>query len=197
MYWDTAHVVAEEFDAALLRFDGWERLAGWIGTEPHPVPEPVVFEANVSITRRSDYPRNDVRWPLMSDRMLATLRAVGEFPHRAVPACLIDDTVPAAARKDAAGAWRSDILDPRFSIVQLLEHIDPVDWERSTFRRSRIDPSTVMRFSKLVLTRPSDGLPPLFRLTAKCDDLFVSAAAREALVSAGVRGVAFKAVPVA
>ena len=77
--------------------------------------------------------------------------------------------------------------------MQIIEHIDVVDWERSVFDRHEIGPGNVFySFDKLVLRKPDRGLPPLFRISANEGMLLVSAEARSALESAGIRGVTFK-----
>lgn len=195
LFWDTSHLPGEVLDAELKRFDGWSRCAGWHSTRDMEIPPEIHFEANFSITRKSDYPSNDVVWSLMSPEMIAVLTSVGDFSHRTIPVRFLDRSVHDADRYLPDGTVRPEVVDDRFAVVQLLEHVDVVDWERSEFRRSRIDPESVARFSRLVLVEPPGGLPPLFRIPAKTSMLFVSVAAREALEAAGLRGMVFEDLP--
>lgn len=190
---DAAHLKGTDDDAILVPFEGQDQVCGWVGTRVCQVPNPVLFEANFRITRRCDYPCNDVNWPIMSRRMLETLRNVGEFPHRLVPVRLVDRSVQGPARYCADGTPRPELVDDRFAAVQLIEHIDVVDWERSVFDRYEIGPGIVFySFDKLVLRLPAGGLPPLFRISANEGMLLVSAEARGALESTGIVGVKFR-----
>lgn len=189
---DPSHLKGNDNDATLVPFEGQVSICGWIGTEPHRVPEPILFEANFKVTRKSDYPCNDVNWPIMSPRMIDTLRKIGDFPHRLVPVRFIDRSVQGPARYLPDGSLRPEVVDDRFAVVQLTEHLDVVDWERSTFRRSRVDPEGLIFFTKLVLVSPASGLPPLFRIPHNNGMLLVSAEARRALEAAGIRGVKFR-----
>lgn len=190
---DSKHLKANDGDAILAPFDGWEYVCGWVGTEHCEVPSPVLFEANFKVTRQSDYPCNDVNWPIMSPRMIEVLSDVGDLPHRFIPVRLVDRTTAGSRRYLPDGNLRPEVVDDRFAALQLTEHIDVVDWERSTFRPRRSNPNGVW-FSKLVVREPPGGLPPLFRLAAE-PMLLVSAAARRALEKAGIVGATFMSIP--
>lgn len=196
LFWDTKHLGKTDEDAMLVPFKGDEYVCGWVGTEPLQVPDPVLFEANFKVTRQSDYPCNDVNWPLMSPRMIEVLRSVGDFPHRLVSVRLVDHKVRRAARYAPDGSLRPEAMDDRFAAVQLTEHIDVVDWERSVFERDQIGPGIVFySFDELILREPPGGFPPLFRIPASKGLLLVSARARRALEDAGIHGVVFDDLP--
>jgi hypothetical protein len=194
LFWNMKHIKGTVYDATLIPFQGDEQVCGWIRTEQLRVPDPVLFEANVKVTRQSDYPCNDSNWPLMSPRMIETLRTVGDFPHRLVPVRLVDRKARGAARYLPDGSLRPEVVDDRFAAMQLTEHIDAVDWERSTFRQSGVAPG-LCYFDKLVLVSPPNGLPPLFRLSSSGGKLLVSAEARRALEAAGIIGIHFLPLP--
>jgi hypothetical protein len=194
LFWDTKHLKGTDEDATPVPFDGLDSVCGWVGTEYREVPRPVLFEANFSVTRQSDYPCNDGNWPIMSPRMLAVLRGLGDFPHRLIPVRLVDRRASGAARNLPDGSLRPEVIDDRFAAVQLTEHIDVVDWERSTFKPGRINPKSGY-FTKLVLREPAGGLPPLFRIASDASMLLVSAEARRALEEAGIKGIIFSSIP--
>ena len=194
LFWDTKHLGKMDEDATLVPFEGKEYICSWMGTKLHEVPEPVLFEAKFKVTRQSDYPCNDVNWPLMSPRMIEVLRAVGDFPHRLIPVRFIDQRARRNKRYLPDGSLRPEVIDDRFAAVQLTEHIDVVDWERSTFKPSRINPKSGY-FDKLTLVEPAGGLPPLFRVPSDTSMLFASAEARRALEAAGIVGIKFLPLP--
>jgi hypothetical protein len=106
----------------------------------------------------------------------------------------VDRNIVGSARDLNNHDPRAEVVDDRFAAVQLTEYIDVVDWDRSTFERSRID-LELCYFEKLVLRNPDGGLPPLFRLSANEGMLLVSSAARQALEAINIRGVEFDPLP--
>jgi hypothetical protein len=194
LFWNTKHLGKTDEDATLVPFEGKEYICGWVGTRRPAVPEPVLFEANFKVTRQSDYPCNDVNWPLMSSRMIEVLRGVGDFPHRLIPVRFVDQRARGDKRYLPDGRLRPEVVDDRFAAVQLTEHIDVVDWDRSTFKPSRIDPKSGY-FIQLTLVEPTGGLPPLFRIPSDMSMLLVSAKARRALEEAGIIGIEFLPLP--
>ena len=191
---DASHVKSTAYDATLVPFEGDEYVCGWVGTERPKVPEPILFEANFKFTRQRDFPCNDVSWPLMSPRMIEVLRGVGDFPHRLIPVRFVDQRARGNMRYLPDGSLRPEVVDDRFAAVQLTEHIDVVDWERSTFKPSRINPKSGY-FIQLTLVEPAGGLPPLFRVPSDVSMLLVSAEARRALEGAGIVGIKFRPLP--
>ena len=191
---DPSHLKGKDDNAILVPFEGKEYICGWVGTRRPAVPEPVLFEANFKDTRQSDYPCNDVNWPLMSPRMIEVLRGVGDFPHRLIPVRLLDQRARGNKRYLPDGSLRPEAVDDRFATVQLTEHIDVVDWEHSSFKPSRINPKSGY-FTNLVLRKPAGGLPPLFRIPSDVSMLLVSAEARRALEAAGIVGITFMSIP--
>lgn len=195
LFWDMDHIKGTVYDATLVPFKDSGYVCGWIGPEPRQVPEPVLFEANFKVTKHSDYPCNDVNWPIMSPRMLEVLLEVGAFPHRLIPVRLVNRKVLGPARYLPHGSLRPEVIDDRFSAVQVTEHLDVVDWERSEFERKRLGVATTYSFDKVVLREPPGGFPPLFRIPQKASLLLVSAEARRALEAAGIRGIQFLKLP--
>jgi hypothetical protein len=174
----------------IVEFPGWD--ANWVlaGVCPPFEPsEPVEFDTNFALLEKvPDYPNNTARWPVMSRRMLDVLLSVGEFAYHAIPVTLVQDTIDVDVRYDALGRPKPEYSKTDYVAVQLLSYTDVFDAERSLFTRSRLDPDEILRIRKLALNVPPEGLPPLFRLEVYDVHLFVSAEARAALDSAGIRG---------
>jgi hypothetical protein len=187
---DGTHLGDDEFDATLVKFDGSDMTAGLISSRPLEIPEKVFFEANLDTLKTIDYPINDVSWPIMSRRMLDALLSVGHFTHRAIPVIMLDDTVKTGDRLDAAGNPRVGVAGVKdFLAVQVTQHTDAFDWERSEYVPHPTLKNRVFKAKKLVLR--GMPLPPLFRLSAMPGPLLVSAAGRAALVGAQMRELRF------
>jgi hypothetical protein len=145
------------------------------------------YESSLSDT---DYPYNDVGWPIMSKRMLNTLVSVREFPHKTWDVSFVGFSDNAPARlleKGLSGGVRHD----EFVTVQLLECLDIFDWENSVYEMDSMFPDEVDRIRKLILKVPKEGLPPIFRLKVDHILLYVSPEGRAALESANIKGVRF------
>jgi hypothetical protein len=185
--WDSSHFVDLDADAWLVKFSGYENIQLALLKE-YNLPEKIEFDAIFDVIQRSDFPINDVGWSIMSQKMLDILLSVGSFPHRVIPLVMVDCEVI------GRGGKRSEKEDHRFVAVQLLEHLDIFDWEKSIYKHHPRLPNRVYSINTLVLKKPQDNCRPLFRLSAYPSKLFVSGKARMALEKAGIRGVVFEEI---
>jgi hypothetical protein len=146
------------------------------------------YESSLSDT---DYPYTNVAWPVMSKRMLNTLLAVKEFPHRTwdVPLVGFPDNAPEMLLRE--GLRDGVRHDNEFVAVQLLEHLDIFDWENSVYKEGYVSPDKVQSIRKLTLHVPEEGLPPIFRLKVAPVILYISPEGRAALETANIKGVRF------
>jgi len=187
LFWDTSRVGDEGVTANLVEFPGSDNAIGWIHTRRIEVPDPVYFEARVETIREVDYPDNDVRWPIMSERMRAIL--LGDAPeHRVMPVAFLDDMVPTAERFENRTP-RPGVAIEGFAAIQILERTDAFDMERSEYTPDPDLPGRVVDLKRLVLK--DTPLPPLFRLSAYPSLLLVSHRARLELDAAGIQGAEF------
>ncbi len=146
------------------------------------------YESSLSDT---DYPYNDLNWPIMSKRMLETLLSVREFPYRYwdVPFVGFPDDAPVMMLEEGlSGGVRHD---NEFVAVQLLEQLDIFDRENSVYKDSNILSGAVNSIRKLSLHVPKDGLPPIFRLEVSPVRLYISPEGSAALDAANIKGVRF------
>jgi hypothetical protein len=182
-----------ERDAYLVEFPGHLGYRGKF-SKPNDFEYPthnVEFQGYESSLSDTDYPFCDVRWPIMSKRMLNTLLTVRDFPHRTWDIPFVgfpDDTSDELLEKGIAGGIRHD---NEFVAVQLLEQLDIFDWENSVYRMHSIFPDEIDRIRKLILKVSEDGLPPIFRLKVDPIQFYVSPEGRAALESANIKGVRF------
>lgn len=166
----------------MVQWPGWSNLDGY-GTGLLQVPNPVVYRVGSrKVHEITDYPATRGLKAVLSRRMLDALLGVRPFGHRLYPLEIHcrGQVVPAP----------SPALTYR--LVQLTEHFDGFDSERSDWEPSAICAPHIGELYRLELKIPSDGLPPLFRLPQRPTRLMVSAEGREALLATGIRGVDFK-----
>jgi hypothetical protein len=192
---DAVHIrdTSREYDAYIVEWPEY-REYGLKFTDPDNFNFPahgVEFHGYESSLSDTDYPYENVAWPVMSKRMLNTLLSVRAFPHRTwdVPFVGFPDNVhEELLRKGMSGGVRHD---NEFVTVQLLEQLDIFDWENSNYKMHSIFPNEVDRIRKLVLKVPDEGLPPIFRLKVDSIFLYVSPEGRAALEAAGIKGIRF------
>jgi hypothetical protein len=192
---DAVHIkdTSREYDAYVVEWPEY-REYGLKFCHPRNFDYPaheVEFHGYESSLSDTDYPYENVAWPIMSKQMLNTLLAVREFPYRAwnVPFVGFADNAPEGLlREGLRGGVRHD---NEFVAVQLLEHLDIFDWENSVYEMHPIFPEEVDRIRKLVLKVPEEGLPPIFRLKVDPALLYVSPEGRTALEAAKIKGIRF------
>lgn len=144
-----------------------------------------------------DYPYliNIETWPIISTRMLNALLSVQDFPRQEIPVVfkVIEDYLSTDEEKYVT----SLIRNYEFVIVQLLEHLDAIDKDKSDCTIGTCETATgeiiesVKLGGQIVLKEPINGFPPIFRIKDNATELYVSAAAKEALEEAGVQGLDF------
>jgi hypothetical protein len=172
--------------------------SGTRGTIPYPGPEPINFVGFLDERlHQTDYlyiDDSDLK-PIISKRMLYVLRSLGDFPHKAISTRIYDYGFQDQGRYEALGR-EAPLLAGEFNedyvALQLLEHVDGIDYDQSEFR-CRLNPNLPPYVTSLVLKEPIGGFPPIFRLDRIGEDgsLFVSPAAKEALEEAGIKGLDF------
>ena len=121
--------------------------------------------------------------PIMSRRMFDFLHAMHPFKHQLYPV-------------DVVSAATGELIPPpaedrSYILVQVLEVLDVLNAEQSTWRPSPIDPKEIGSVDRMVINLPKGGLPPVFRLTVlRGIGLFANKAAYAALHAARFTGVA-------
>lgn len=194
--WNLDHLLPDlEEDGWLVEFPGSKRIDNstfWGIKERPDWPERVEFNAVTPILDVIDYPYMDVRWPIMSKKMLNTLLSVGNFRHTTYPVVLLDAEIKLSTRERV----RPDAESHNYVVVHLLENLDVFDLENSIYEYSKRNPSVILssQIKKAVFREPPEGFPPLFRVPPLDTRLYVSAVAQAALAAAGIRGITFRHV---
>lgn len=174
-------------DLIFQKYDGYVGYK-YYGTEPFPHPEPVIFLGHPTITRYIDYPQTDNGWTVMSRQMYQTLLSVGDFPHRIIPVAVVDWSKTSENWYNDDGKLRRDITQDNFLAIQMTEHLDIFDYEKSNYTMREDKPDWFDDIKEFVFKTPSNGLPPIFKIPQVRTYTFVSAEAREAMKKAGITG---------
>jgi hypothetical protein len=192
---DTDHLskISRNYDAHIVEWPEYREYGlRFINLDDFDFPtHGVEFQGYESCLSNTDFPLNNVGWPIMSKRMLKTLLSAKEFPCRYwdIPFVGFPDNAPVMMLEEGlSGGVRHD---DEFVAVQLLEQLDIFDRENSVYKESNILPGAVNSIRKLALHVPEEGLPPIFRLKVSPVRLYVSPEGRTALEAAEIKGISF------
>jgi hypothetical protein len=170
-----------------------------LNTTPYNGSEPVNMLGHLDrLTYQTELLYVDIEFdPILSKRMLYVLRSVGEFPHKAIPVHIYDESLYSDANRERIKHFlgREDIgseyCNRDFVALQLLEHTDAIDRELTEYIPDPDNPDWPPDLKRLVLKEPSSGFPPMFRVQGERFPLYVSPSAKQALEEAGIRGLKF------
>lgn len=177
-------------DIEIVKYDNYPDYR-YFDTEPVNHPDPVIYTGYLDIVRHIDYPYPDNSWNVMSRKMYEALLSVGDFPHQSMPVAIVDWRVQPEDWYDTTGNLKKDIALRDYVAIQITEHLDIFDYDKSTYTMREDRPGMIDDVKEFVFKIPADGLPPIFKVSAKDFYVFVSAEARQALKKAKVSGTRY------
>jgi hypothetical protein len=184
------------YHAQVIPFAGFEQVSISMSDPSETVefPNPVEFQGLLSTMRQTDFPDIKEHWPVMSKRMVEVLESVGSFPHRVLPTRILDGDIgrslaEGSRRFDEQGNFKPEFYTDDYVLLQLTEHLDAMDLERSVYRRYDPEINSVSGLRKPFFKDIGREYPPIFRLSHCEVFLFISDAAKQALEAAGIRGL--------
>jgi hypothetical protein len=135
----------------------------------------------------------------MSAKMITVLREVGNFKHQVFPIEIYNSKDSWNSSRPQTPDFKSGVpadskthecLKEHFGLLHLPETSNVIDYKKSTYHEH----PNRRRFKQVALNEPPEGYPPIFRIDHELGTLIhlcVSAAAKEALEAADVKGVRF------
>jgi hypothetical protein len=185
------------YDAELVPFEGSENISTAMCRYPESVefPNPVLFQGFLESVRQTDHPLTlGEAFPLMSKRMVGILESVGPFPHNVLSVRITDGVIGRRlsdndSHYDEQGNLKPEYYTDDYVLLQLTEHLDAMDLDRSEYGRYNPKTNLVRLVEKFVFKDIGREFPPIFRLTNCPTDLFISEAAKEALETAGIKSL--------
>jgi hypothetical protein len=161
------------------------------------LPNPIICEVEPGFIQYVDYAHtNFYTSGVMSKRMLEVLQSVKPFECRVYP-IRAEDFITFPLRHLAP--------NNDFVAVQLTDYLDAFDYENSvytkdTFVPPEFDKATgdekwfVGDIKHLVLKKPIEGYPPIFRIRENRVPLYISNEARQVLKQAKITGVEYLSI---
>jgi hypothetical protein len=181
--------------AQVVPFEGYEQISISMcePSETVEFPNPVQLHGLLPTVRQTDFPVVEEGWPLMSRRMVEVLESVGAFPHRVLPTRILEGSVGRSLaegdrRFDEQGNFKPEFYTDDYVLLQITEHLDAMDLERSVYQRLNLKTNNVLGVRKFVFKDIGQAYPPIFRLTHCSTFLFITEAAKQALETSGIRG---------
>ncbi len=183
------------FHAQIVPFEGIEQISVAMSdpSEPVELPNPVEFQGLLSTVRQTDFPVIEEGWPVMSKRMVEVLESVGSFPHRVISVRILDGDIGRSLaegdrRFDEQGNFKPEFYTDDYVLLQLTDHLDAMDLERSVYSRYHPKANMVSGLRKPVFKDIGREYPPIFRPLHSPTDLFITKKAKQALEESGIQG---------
>jgi hypothetical protein len=184
------------FHAQVVPFEGYEEVSTAMNKPSEMVefPNPVEFQGLLSTVKQTDFPVIEEGWPVMSKRMVEVLESLGSFPHKILPARILDGDIGRSLaegdrRFDEQGNFKPEFYTDDYVLMQMTERLDAIDLEHSVYRRYDPEVNMVSGLRKPVFKDIGREYPPIFRPLHSPVDLFISDAAKQALEAAAIRGL--------
>lgn len=174
---------------------------------PFITPKPILYSGYFPILETVDFPVAENAWIVVSKKMLDVLKAVGTFSHLEFMTTVADSRITKDKWYSVEGNLREEITVNKFVTLQLTEHLDIFDFDKSKYTlcqnsaidgyryihdpKEYIEGSFIHDVEEYVFKIPKNGLPPLFHVKGLPITLFVSSQARAALKETGIRGIKY------
>src|SRR3989339_263666 len=196
--WEWDHLIDMTDDATLISYSDSENLRFVLtGISKDPLPNILYLQANFNvISKKTDFPIIDVGFPVLSKRMISILLKIKNFSHRVIETVMIDDTY-FGQLFDEKGLLLSNVpINKEYSALQILEYTNAFDYENSDFKPLRSNPNMPGVIKRLILRRPNNGFPPIFKIIEKSSDLFLSEEPKDSLLENDIKGCVFTPIDV-
>jgi len=194
---DYDHLLDMDDDASHIPFKESNFFGSRImGIRNVELPAIIYCQANFDCIPKYDFPIVDIADSIFSDRLFAIFVKTGVAPYRSVPVTMLDDTYMADPL-DKNGKPKTDIKAiTSYCAIQLMAYTEAFDPANAVFDPHELFPDQVGYIKKMVLKRPQDGFPGLFRIKESPERLFVNDTAKSEIEKQGIIGCVFNEVAV-
>lgn len=192
--WDLSQLGDMDFTAYLVEFDQYEKTIFLPPSSLKLLPDDIQFEADFMYLKDIDYPVSDVTWHIFSRNMLRVIESAGTFDYLKIDLTMINANVAPEERYDSTGNLKPDVISQDYVAVVIEDALDIFDFDASEYKTDSDTRADVHAITKLVVDVPSGGFPPLFKLAAISNTLFISKEAKLACENNNITGCRFKPV---
>jgi len=203
LQWSVEHLPPEAPDDAHLEppLQDGENDFWHIDPLTGPFRTPLVFGAAFVAVDVTDYPYNNLNWPLVTAPLLEALEVEGHpsitpFPVRLIDVELreADDPRWNASSAEEAVNWalaQPDLVRDDVSVLHVAPLAGVLDLSASRYHPFA-DGVGIRSVDTFVFRAPAGGFPPVFRVAEFPLPLFITAQARTRLNEAGIRGPVYR-----
>nr|WP_321453085.1 hypothetical protein [uncultured Carboxylicivirga sp.] len=189
---DNHHSGDPDFDAWFIPFDGHESFgSNMMGINKFDCPDILYMIAQFELIPEYDYPNVETTAPIMSSKMLETIKECGDFKHYTHKVIMLDDSY-LENQFNSNGLLKSDIkFYDNYCALQILCYTDAFDHEKSDYDESIIFAGEVGAIRKTVLKEPDGGYPPIFRIKESINKILITEDTKNRLENADIKGCIF------
>ena len=193
--WEYSHSGDSERDAFHIPFENSDK-SSTIFLNPRykdKLPNRILFRANFNIIPDFDYPLTDLYVPILSDKMILLLTEIGHFKAIFTNVIMIDDTYLDEIYDERGGLKPELETISNYKALTIFNREKCFDFENSVYKPSELNPNVPGYVKKLVL-KPSENLPPIFRIKELPSELFITEKAKLSLELNNIKGCVFEEI---
>ncbi|NER17553.1 hypothetical protein [Spongiivirga citrea] len=158
------------------------------------LPKKIYFRSNLNIITKTDFPLNDLRIPIMSDRLIKLIKSIGDINLKEIPAIMLDDKF-LESKFDSSGSLINEVkYVDNYKAIMLLDRIDCFDYENSIYEPGELNPNIPGYIRKLVLNISDINLPPIFRIKESPSRILITEKVKKLIIDKDISGCLFENV---
>jgi hypothetical protein len=152
------------------------------------LPDKIVMFGWFDLLQKTELPTNNISWTIVSKKILGVVKQLGFADYRLIPIRVIDRTPFKYPADEDIRTYENDLL------MQDLKYDDDLFYGFQVLPRVKLLTDDSDFFENKVIWRDDINLlelPNFFREVQRPGELLVNQEARDALESAGIRGIRF------
>ena len=195
--WDYSHSGDMERDAYHVKFTNSDKATTIFLNSKYidKLPPQIVFNANFNCIPKIDYPLTDLNIPIMSEKMIETLKKSGEFNAIFTPVIMILDTYVDNRKESEINLNKNAHKSFNYKAMTLIDRENCFDYSKSEYEPSEINPKIPGYIKKIVL-KYNPLSPPVFRIKEAPSHIFITQNTKELLESNNISGCKYEMVEV-
>lgn len=159
------------------------------------LPTYIYIQSNFNIILKYDFPLIDPRVFVLSKEMLKLL-SLDEAEIHEIPVILIDDTYFGKLFDENNNLFTEVPANTNYTSLVFKNSMDVMDYEKSVYTPSIIDPSKIGYISKMVIQEPLSGFKPIFKVKNDYTNVYVNQEMKNILEVNDIKGCVFEPVEV-
>jgi len=158
------------------------------------LPKQIYFESNLNTIAKTDFPLNDLNIPIMSDRLIESIKSIGDINLKEIPVIMLDKNF-LENKFDSSSSLKHEVkYFDNYKAIMLLDRIECFDYENSIYEPGELNPKIPGYIKKIVLNISDINLPPIFRIKESPSKIFITEKTKELIIAKRINGCLFEKV---